>query len=152
MLTRWAPRDFKFGRTLSTACIIDDLVYITELHGFLHCLDAKTGKHYWQFDTKEAVWTAAYYVDGKILVATEGGILFVFRHDPRPEVIDEMDFAAIDQKEARLKQRSIRKRVEDRYLLFKIEFDAAIRGTPSVANGTLFVATENMLYAFKQTE
>ena len=30
---KWAPRDFKFGRTMSTACIVDDIVYISELPG-----------------------------------------------------------------------------------------------------------------------
>jgi outer membrane protein assembly factor BamB len=38
---KYASRDFKFGRTLSTACVVDGLVYAPELAGYLHCLDAK---------------------------------------------------------------------------------------------------------------
>ena len=76
-------RDFKFGRTMSTACIVDDVVYIAELHGYLHCLDAKTGKHYWQYDTKAAIWGSPYYVDGKVFLGNEDGDLFVFKHEKK---------------------------------------------------------------------
>src|SRR5262245_4655806 len=40
-------RNYHFGRTMSTCAIKDDLVYISELQGQLHCLDAKTGEKYW---------------------------------------------------------------------------------------------------------
>ncbi|HVL14292.1 MAG TPA: PQQ-binding-like beta-propeller repeat protein [Gemmata sp.] len=145
---RWAIRDFKFGRTLSTACVVDGIVYAAELHGFLHCLDAKTGKHFWQYDTKAATWGSPYYADGKVFLANETGELYVFRHDPKPEVIDELDIAAADRKEARVEIRARRKQVEDKYLMFKVELDAPVRGTPTVAGGRFYLATENTLYAF----
>ena len=62
---KWAEREFTFGRTVSTACIVDDILYISELAGFLHCLNAKTGEHYWQYDTKSSIWNSPYYVDGQ---------------------------------------------------------------------------------------
>ena len=40
--------------------------------------------------------------------------------------------------------------MEDRYLIGRFEFDAAIRGTPSVAGGVLYLATEKDLYAIKK--
>ena len=43
---RRAPRDFKFGRTLSTVCVVDDIVDAAEVAGYVHCLNAKTGTHY----------------------------------------------------------------------------------------------------------
>ena len=79
------------GRTLSTVCVVGEVVYAAELSGQFHCLDAHTGKHFWEYDTKASIWTAPYYVDGRVLLGTENGDLFVFRHDPRPEVIDELD-------------------------------------------------------------
>ena len=106
---RWAQRDFTFGRTLSTVCVVDDLVYAAELHGCLHCLSAKTGKHYWKHDTRTSIWGAPYYVDGKILLCNDWG-LFVFRHDPKPEVIDELDIAASNMKEARIQMREKRRK------------------------------------------
>ena len=30
---KWSVREFKFGRTMSTACIVDDVLYISELTG-----------------------------------------------------------------------------------------------------------------------
>src|SRR5262249_24848084 len=39
-------RNYVFGRTLSTAAVHDGLVYIAELAGYLHCLDANTGEQY----------------------------------------------------------------------------------------------------------
>ena len=37
-------RNYFFGRTMSTCAVHDGLVYAAELAGYLHCLDAKTGK------------------------------------------------------------------------------------------------------------
>jgi outer membrane protein assembly factor BamB len=147
----FAPRDFKFGRTMSTACIVDDIIYISELAGFLHCINAKTGEHYWQFDTKASIWGSPYYVDGKVLLATEGGDLWVFRHDKQPQKIDELAFdpAPKDMKEARTQMLAKRKQVQDKYLLAKVEFDGPIRSTPVVANGVLYVMSEKSLFAIK---
>ena len=42
---------------------------------------------------------------------------------------------------------AIQKLIKQKYLLAKIEMDECIRGTPSVANGVLYIATERNLYA-----
>jgi outer membrane protein assembly factor BamB len=147
---KFVPRDFVFGRTMSTACIVDDVVYISELQGYIHCLDVKTGKKFWQYDMKSAIWGSPYYVDGKILVATEGGDLFTFKHTKTPKVIDELDNPDVaDQKAFNTAMKAKRKQVEAEYLLSKVEFEAPIRSTPVVANGILYVMSETTLYAFK---
>ena len=142
-------RDFVFGRTMSTACIVDDVLYISELQGQLHCLDAKSGKLFWSYDTKGAIWGSPYYVDGKVLLATDGASLFVFKHDKKPEKIDELDIKADNMKEARKLMVEKRKQVQDKYLISKTELDAPIRSTAVVSNGVLYVMTEKSLYAFK---
>ena len=148
---KFVPRDFRFGRTMSTPAILDGIIYISELQGFLHCLDAKTGKKYWQYDVKGAVWGSSYFVDGKIYLATEGGDLFVFKHDPKPEVIDEIDNPdATTAKEFTAKLKAKRGQLEKKILLNKVEFDAAIRSTVNAHDGILYVMTEKNLYAFKQ--
>jgi len=146
----WSQRDFKFGRTMSSACILDDVLYISELAGFLHCMNAQTGEHHWKFDTKASIWGSAYYVDGKVFLATDASDLFVFRHDKKPEKIDELEIKANNMKEARKLISEKKKAVADKYLIAKIELDAAVRSTPIVANGVLFVMTEKTLYAFKE--
>jgi outer membrane protein assembly factor BamB len=112
-------RDFLFGRTMSTVSIKDGLVYAAELDGFLHCLDAKTGQHYWKHDTKAAIWGSTYWVDGRIYLGTEEGDLWIFQHGK-------------EKKDA-----------------IKIELEQPIRSTPVVANGVLYVMTESHLYAIK---
>jgi outer membrane protein assembly factor BamB len=86
---RWAVRDYTFGRTMSTACVVDGLLYVPELPGYVHCLDARTGRHYWQYDTKTSTWGSCLAVDGRVLWANDGGDLYVWRHDRTPGVLDE---------------------------------------------------------------
>jgi outer membrane protein assembly factor BamB len=145
----FAPRDFKFGRTMSTVAVVGNVLYAAELHGNLQCLNAKTGDVYWQYDTRASIWNSPYFVDGKVFVGTDAGDLFVFRHDPQPDVIDYLGGGAGNRAGARQAQKAARQQVEKRYLLAKIEMPAAIRTTSVAANGMLFVATENVLCAIK---
>ena len=146
---KFVPRDFRFGRTMSTACVVDGVLYVSELQGYLHCLDAKTGKKFWQYDTKGSIWGSPYYVDGKVYLATEGGDLFVLKHDKQPQVNDELDIpGATDARDFNTKLKAKRKDVEKAVLLHKVEFDAPIRSTPVVADGVMYVMTEKSLYAF----
>lgn len=110
-------RNYIFGRTLSTACVHEGLVYIAELAGYIHCLDAKTGKRYWYDNVRAPIWSSPYYVDGKIFLGTDDELLYVYRHGREKEVLAE------------------------------IEMFSKVRATPVVANGTLYVMTENKLYA-----
>ena len=56
----------------------DGLVYAAELAGYLHCVDAKTGKKVWEHDFQESTWCSPYYVDGKVYIGTKGSDLYVF--------------------------------------------------------------------------
>jgi outer membrane protein assembly factor BamB len=144
----FAARDYKFCRTMSTAAVADGVVYAATLDGYLHCLDATTGAQFWQYDTKAAIWGSPVVVDGRVLLTTESGDLFVFRHAALPDTIDHMPPGPLNQAAARRFRKSAREQIERRYLLARIEFPATIRTTPVVAGGVLYVATENMLYAF----
>ena len=167
--TPFAQRNYAFGRTMSTACIVDDVVYISELAGYVHCLDAKTGKKFWQFDTKSEVWGSCYFADGKVLIGTADGDLYIFKHMKEHEVMDEVAVgtaaAQAAEKEATATgkdESAIRKATRDayrtaamkvhsqvaaKYLLQKVEINETIRSTPVVANGVIYVMSERNLYA-----
>jgi outer membrane protein assembly factor BamB len=57
-------------RTLSTVSIADGLLYIADVGGRLHCLDAETGDVYWVHDTDAGAWSSTLVADGKIYLPT----------------------------------------------------------------------------------
>lgn len=113
-------RDNVFGRTLSTCAVHEGLLYIAELDGYLHCVDAKTGQKYWEHDLKAEVWGSPYYADGKVYLGTGDGDLCVFA-------------AAKDKK-----------------LLAKIEMEHSIKTTPVAVGNVLYVQTDTRLFALAQ--
>ncbi|MBY0522872.1 MAG: PQQ-binding-like beta-propeller repeat protein [Gemmataceae bacterium] len=113
-------RDYYFGRTMSTVAVHDGLVYAAELAGYLHCLDAVTGRHYWAHDVRAAIWGSLYWVDGKVYLCTEDGEVWIFKHGKEKQEAGKM------------------------------EMDQAIRTSPVAADGVLYIATESYLYAIRQ--
>ncbi len=110
-------RDYMLGHTLSTCAIQDGLLYVAELDGYLHCLDAKTGKKYWEHDLKSTVWASPYSVDGKVYLGNDDGDVYIFAHG------------------------------KEKKLLGKIEMGSLIRGPVVASNGVLYVMTSTHLYA-----
>ena len=53
-----APLDFSRGRSRggNAHCEKDGLLYVGDLGGTIHCLDAATGAHVWKHETNEAIW------------------------------------------------------------------------------------------------
>jgi outer membrane protein assembly factor BamB len=112
-----AGRNYYFGRTMSTCAVADGLCYAAELAGYLHCLDAKTGKLYWSHDTNSQIWSSPFWADGKVYLGTDAGTVWVFAHG------------------------------KDKKVLAQNEMETAVRATPVVAGGVLYVMTENKLFA-----
>ncbi len=108
-----------FRRTISTVAIADGLVYAPDLSGFLHCIDFKTGKRYWEYDAFAAIWGSPMVVDGKVFLGDEDGDLVVLAAGKEEKVLAE-----------------------------KL-FDSSIYSTPSIANGRLFVTDRSRLYCFE---
>jgi outer membrane protein assembly factor BamB len=107
----------KIHRSLSTASIADGQLYVADFSGFVHCLDAETGKPYWVYDSKSHIWGSTLVADGKVYVGTEDGDLIVLA-------------AGKNMKEIR-----------------RVDMRAPVYASPIVANGTLFVVTHTHLYA-----
>ena len=74
-------------RTMGTATIKDDLLYIVDSSGAMHCLDAKTGKSYWNHDMYAGSWGSPLIVEGKVYFGDEDGDVSVFKHSQVKEEI-----------------------------------------------------------------
>ena len=116
----WQRGGEDFHRTISTAAIKDDLLYIADLSGFLYCLDANTGEHHWTYDAFAAVWGSAFVADGKVYLGDEDGDIAVLKAGKELEVLQE------------------------------INMGSAVYTTPVANDGVLYIATRNKLFAIEQ--
>ena len=112
-----AKRDFLFGRTISYCAVHDGLVYVAELDGFVHCLDAATGKPHWEEDLKSATWSSPLWVDGKVYVPDDQGYVHIFAHG------------------------------KEKKLVGKVEMEEPMKAAPVVAGGVLYLVGDKHLYA-----
>ncbi len=115
----WHRGGDEFHRTMSTAAIVDDLMFIADLSGFLYCLDAQTGQLHWKYDTFAAVWGSPFVADGKVYLGDEDGDIVVLKAAKKKE------------------------------LLHEVNMGAAVYTTPVVHDGTLFVVSRNKLWAIE---
>ena len=113
-------KDFK--RTMSTVSIKDDLLFVADLSGYVYCLDLKTGKMHWKYDTFAAIWGSTMVVDGKVYVGDEDG-----------------DVAVIEAS-------------KEFKMLYEVNMGSAVYTTPVAKDGVLYVGTRNTLFAIAQSE
>lgn len=92
--TVWHIGGDDFHRTMSSAAIADGLLYIADLNGFVYCLDAKTGKQHWKYDTFAAIWGSAFVADGKVYIGDEDGDIAVLAHGKEMKLLHESNFGA----------------------------------------------------------
>jgi outer membrane protein assembly factor BamB len=62
-------------RTLSTVSIADGLLYLCDVAGRLHCVDAETGQCHWVHESNSAVWGSTLVADGKVYMPTPKGLI-----------------------------------------------------------------------------
>ena len=116
----WHRGGEDFLRTMSTAAIHDDVVYISSLSGFLHALDAQTGEEFWTYDTFAAVWGSPFVADGKVYIGDEDGDVAVLREGRKLEEIGEYNLGA------------------------------SVYSTPVARNGVMYILTRNRLWALQE--
>jgi outer membrane protein assembly factor BamB len=107
----------KIRRSVSTGAIYDGLLYYPDFSGFLHCLDAKTGKELWQHDMFAAIWGSAVVIDGKVYLGDEDGDVAILQAGREKKLIGEMNMGS------------------------------SVYSTPIPANGALFIMNRNQLFS-----
>ena len=89
--------DYKgIHRSISTVSIdpATGLLFIGDFSGFVHCLDAETGKLNWVHDMKAHMWGSTLVADGKVYVGDEDGDFVVLAASKEKKVISETNWAA----------------------------------------------------------
>jgi outer membrane protein assembly factor BamB len=110
-------------RSLGTVAIKDDLLFIADLSGLFHCLNARTGKPLWNYDMLAAAWGSPLIVDGHVYIGDEDGDLSVFKLAAEPqEPISE------------------------------IFMGQGIYSSPIVANQVLYIGTMSRLFAIQESQ
>jgi len=114
----WRIDGEAFNDSISMPVVHEGLVYAVDTPGYVHCLDAATGKKLWMHDLKSNVWGSPLVADGKVHVQTADGALAIL---------------AVGR--------------EKRILAFNESLPDAQHGTPVAANGVLYIAGQKQLYA-----
>jgi outer membrane protein assembly factor BamB len=104
-------------RSISTGALSEGILYYADFSGFLHALDAKTGKPLWKHDMLAAVWASPMVADGKVYLGDEDGDVVVLKAGRTKEVLSESNMGS------------------------------SVYGTVVAAHGTLFITNRNQLIA-----
>jgi outer membrane protein assembly factor BamB len=105
---------------LATPAICGGLVFIADCGRTFHCVDAQTGKGCWTHELKGETWASPLVADGKVYLGTRSGVFYVFAAS------------------------------RDKAVLSTIDLGTPISSTATAANGVLYVATMNRLYALRR--
>jgi outer membrane protein assembly factor BamB len=104
---------------MGTPSVVDGLVFIADCGRRFHCVDAETGKACWTHDIDGEVWASPLAADGKVYLGTRSGSFYIFELS------------------------------RGKKLLTTCNLGQPISATAAAANGVLYVATMNRLYALQ---
>jgi len=110
----WTSREV--GRVVGTPIVKDGLLYVGDLGGTLHCLDAATGAQIWKHEMNDAIWGCLLLAGDRLYVGNIEGSMSVLRAGRRKEV------------------------------LAQIEMDAPLYSRPALIGDSLYLASANRLY------
>jgi outer membrane protein assembly factor BamB len=104
---------------VATPAIHEGRLYVGDCGGKVHCVDIATGGALWTYEAGHEIWSSTLVADGKLYFGTRRGELCIMAAAKEKQVIDT------------------------------IRLDSAINGTPTAANGVVYVATMRKLYALQ---
>lgn len=130
----------QFHRTLASPVISNKVLVVPDISGFIHCLDATTGKVHWTADVFAACWASGLIVDDKVYVGTEDGEVVIFPLTADPKLAIKRD---------RLANGDFATHGEP---LHSVVLNSSIYSTPSTSKNVFFIATRQRLYAIGKQE
>ena len=79
-------------RSCGNPAIHNNLLFIADFSGIVHCLHAQTGVPYWTYDLFSASWAASPLIaDGKVFIGDEDGDIAIFELSPAFNQISEIN-------------------------------------------------------------
>ena len=84
----WTSREV--SRVVGTPIVKDGLLYVGDVGGTIHCLDAVTGVQLWKHETNDAIWGCLLLAGDRLYVGNEGGLMTVLRAGRRKELLGEI--------------------------------------------------------------
>jgi outer membrane protein assembly factor BamB/HEAT repeat protein len=115
----WTSREV--GRVAGTPIEKDGLLYVGDVGGTVHCLDAATGATVWKHETNGAIWGCLLLVGDRLYVGNEEGTMTILRTGRRKELVAQ------------------------------IEMGAPLYSRPAVVGDALYLATGSRLYLIATT-
>ncbi|QDV42703.1 outer membrane biogenesis protein BamB [Stieleria neptunia] len=112
-------------RTIGTCAIKDDVIYVADFSGLLHCLDARgengQAKVHFTYDMFAQSWGSPLISDGHVYVGDEDGDVAIFQFGPQyNEPMEE------------------------------INMGSSVYSTPIAANGRIYISTKDKLFAIEK--
>jgi outer membrane protein assembly factor BamB len=114
--------------SLCSVVVHQGLVIAGDSSGLVHCLDAKTGERYWFFDALAYINGSPLIVDDKVYVVDSDGDLMIFRLSPDPNIAMRITNGIAEP-------------------LREFNMGSWCCSSPVFANGVMYVATANELFA-----
>ncbi|MDP6633277.1 MAG: PQQ-binding-like beta-propeller repeat protein [Phycisphaerae bacterium] len=106
----------------ATPAISGGLMYVGDLGGNIHCLDAETGKTVWTHKTNGAVYASALVADSKVYVGTQKSQFLIFAAGREKKVLAD------------------------------VKLDSPIHAPAAAANKTVYIATMKKIYAIAKSD
>jgi outer membrane protein assembly factor BamB len=132
----------QFHRSIGSVAIKNDLLFICDLSGLVHCLDAKTGRVHWTCDLLASCWVTPLIVNDRVYIGDQDGDVVIFQLSADPT--------------KSFKKNSYRERNGTKYWYYEpnreIFMNSSIYATPTAANGVLYIANRSWLYAIASPE
>ncbi len=110
----------KIRRSISTGAIYQGILYYSDFSGFLHAIDAKTGQAFWVHDMLAAIWGSPMVIGGNVYLGDEDGDVAILKAGKEKKLLGEMNMGS------------------------------SVYSTPVPANGTLYIANRNQLFAIAE--